>query len=69
MPHQVTCPVCARPVPWNEGSRWRPFCCERCRLIDLGDWASEQHVIAGETPPSSDESPAPAPRDTDDPRH
>jgi hypothetical protein len=22
-----------------------PFCCERCRLIDLGDWAAERHVI------------------------
>ena len=26
---------------------WRPFCSERCKLIDLGDWAAERHVIGG----------------------
>jgi endogenous inhibitor of DNA gyrase (YacG/DUF329 family) len=35
-------------VLWAETSRWRPFCSERCKLIDLGDWASERHVIPGE---------------------
>ncbi|MFN7779710.1 MAG: DNA gyrase inhibitor YacG [Betaproteobacteria bacterium] len=44
----VKCPACAAPVPWTESSRWRPFCSERCRLIDLGDWAAERHRIAGE---------------------
>jgi hypothetical protein len=43
------CPTCGRafrPVP---GSRWRPFCSERCQLIDLGGWLSERHSIAGES--------------------
>jgi endogenous inhibitor of DNA gyrase (YacG/DUF329 family) len=35
-------------------SRWRPFCSERCRLIDLGEWMSEGHRIAGE--PAGEES-------------
>jgi endogenous inhibitor of DNA gyrase (YacG/DUF329 family) len=35
-------------VEWNENSPWRPFCSERCKLIDLGAWASEQHTIAGD---------------------
>ena len=41
----VPCPTCQRPVPWTPESRFRPFCSERCRLIDLGEWLSEGHVI------------------------
>jgi endogenous inhibitor of DNA gyrase (YacG/DUF329 family) len=44
----VPCPTCGRPVEWNESSKWRPFCSERCKLIDLGAWASEKHAIPGE---------------------
>jgi endogenous inhibitor of DNA gyrase (YacG/DUF329 family) len=38
-------------VPWTEASPWRPFCSQRCKLIDFGDWASERHSIAGESQP------------------
>jgi endogenous inhibitor of DNA gyrase (YacG/DUF329 family) len=41
----VSCPTCKRPVEWSDASPWRPFCSERCRLIDLGAWASEQRSI------------------------
>jgi uncharacterized protein len=54
----VKCPACQTPVLWVEASTWRPFCSERCKLIDLGDWASDRHVIAGnplETPEDSSE--------------
>ena len=44
----VRCPTCGRAVEWSESSPWRPFCSERCKLIDLGAWASEQHSIPGE---------------------
>ncbi|MCU7857439.1 MAG: DNA gyrase inhibitor YacG, partial [Candidatus Thiodiazotropha sp. (ex Lucinoma borealis)] len=30
----------------SEASKWRPFCSERCRLIDLGDWLDESHRIS-----------------------
>jgi uncharacterized protein len=43
----VPCPTCGRNVEWSERSPWRPFCSERCKLIDLGAWASEQHSIPG----------------------
>jgi len=43
-----SCPTCKRPVEWNASSPWRPFCSERCKLIDLGAWASERHAIAGD---------------------
>jgi endogenous inhibitor of DNA gyrase (YacG/DUF329 family) len=41
----VKCPNCQRPVPWVPASRYRPFCSERCRLIDLGEWLDEHHRI------------------------
>lgn len=41
------CPTCKQQVEW-EGNAARPFCSERCRLIDLGGWASERYRIAGE---------------------
>ncbi|MGB9429899.1 MAG: DNA gyrase inhibitor YacG [Gammaproteobacteria bacterium] len=44
------CPHCGKSVTWNAESEWKPFCSERCRLIDLGDWLSEKHAIAGNTP-------------------
>ncbi len=44
----VTCPTCKRPVEWSAASPWRPFCSERCKLIDLGAWAAERHAIPGE---------------------
>jgi endogenous inhibitor of DNA gyrase (YacG/DUF329 family) len=42
----VRCPTCDRVVEWSASSPWRPFCSERCKLIDLGAWASEQRSIA-----------------------
>jgi hypothetical protein len=45
----VRCPTCGRSVEWTERSPWRPFCSERCKLMDLGAWASEQHSIPGDT--------------------
>lgn len=47
----VACPHCQTPVPWTPESRFRPFCSERCRLIDLGAWASERYAIPVQTPP------------------
>lgn len=45
---QVKCPTCGKSVRWDPANRWRPFCCERCRLIDLGEWVAERHAIPGE---------------------
>ena len=43
----VPCPTCRKPVKWAESSKYRPFCSDRCRLIDLGAWADESHKIPG----------------------
>jgi endogenous inhibitor of DNA gyrase (YacG/DUF329 family) len=45
MASTVKCPTCKRAVEWSEKSVFRPFCSDRCRLIDLGAWLSEQHAI------------------------
>ncbi len=45
MSKTVRCPNCGKPVEWSPKAKWRPFCSERCRLIDLGAWADEEHRI------------------------
>jgi uncharacterized protein len=45
-PTRVKCPTCQRDLDW-ESAPFRPFCSERCRLIDLGAWLSEQRAIPG----------------------
>lgn len=42
----VECPTCSKSVVWCSDSKHRPFCSDRCRLIDLGDWADEKHKIS-----------------------
>ncbi|RJG50045.1 DNA gyrase inhibitor YacG [Motilimonas pumila] len=44
----VPCPTCKTPVTWQPSSEFRPFCSERCKLIDLGEWADEEKRIPGE---------------------
>lgn len=41
----VACPTCRARVEWSPASPWRPFCSERCKLIDLGAWASESYRV------------------------
>lgn len=42
------CPTCQKETLYSPDNPFRPFCCERCKLIDLGAWAAEEHVIAGQ---------------------
>ena len=48
-PINVKCPTCKRPVAWTHDQVFKPFCCERCRLIDLGEWVMEEKRIPGES--------------------
>lgn len=41
---KLKCPTCGRETEW-EGNPFRPFCSERCKLIDLGKWLTEQYRI------------------------
>ena len=44
-PRDVTCPSCGKRILWTPDSVWRPFCSERCKLIDLGAWATERYRV------------------------
>lgn len=49
-PPIVTCPQCSKEVPWDTGNRYRPFCSERCKLVDLGKWANEEYRVEQREP-------------------
>ena len=41
----VTCPHCGKEHKWDASNRFRPFCSERCKVIDLGKWANEEYRV------------------------
>ncbi len=45
---EVRCPTCQRALTWSDAFPWRPFCSERCKMVDLGAWFAEERGIAGE---------------------
>ncbi len=45
---KTKCPTCKKKTEW-ENNPYRPFCSERCKLIDLGKWAAEEYKIEGES--------------------
>lgn len=58
-PRIVSCPQCGKNAPWDSANPYRPFCSERCKMIDLGAWASESYripVAEGKDQPDADES-------------
>ena len=40
----MKCPICKKPTVW-EGNPDRPFCSERCRIIDLGKWSAQDYRL------------------------
>jgi endogenous inhibitor of DNA gyrase (YacG/DUF329 family) len=44
----VACPRCGTATPFSPENKWRPFCSERCKMIDLGAWASEAYRTPAE---------------------
>jgi endogenous inhibitor of DNA gyrase (YacG/DUF329 family) len=40
----MTCPICGKPTTWQDNPN-RPFCSERCQLIDFGKWADEEYRV------------------------
>jgi uncharacterized protein len=62
---EVRCPSCRRMTPL-EGNSYRPFCSERCKLLDLGNWASDRYRVPG--PPVDVPDEAGEPTDDDEPK-
>ena len=56
---RVRCPSCGERYPYDPHAPTRPFCSERCQLLDLGDWLGESHRIPGldMAPDDEDEKP------------
>ena len=50
----IKCPHCRKEAPLA-GNPYRPFCSKRCKMIDLGTWASDGYSIPGEKAPEKDE--------------
>ncbi|WP_018152081.1 DNA gyrase inhibitor YacG [Leeia oryzae] len=44
-PKKVSCPTCKKETIWSPDNRFRPFCSERCKMIDLGQWANESYRV------------------------
>ena len=61
MPTVVDCPTCGRRVEWTPASKFRPFCSERCKMVDLGAWATERYAVPGDAPQDAGEGPDPRP--------
>ncbi len=61
MPATVKCPTCGRSIEWSDQSAFRPFCSDRCRVIDLGAWLTEKHAIPGSESPNEPQPPEEAP--------
>ena len=52
----VACPTCAAPVEWRSDNPTRPFCGERCKLIDLGAWANDEYRLPTQDAPQAENS-------------
>jgi uncharacterized protein len=50
----VNCPTCSKAVEWRPENRFRPFCCERCKQIDLGAWANDEYRVPASDPGGTD---------------
>ena len=46
----MKCPICKKEVQPDDPEF--PFCSERCRTIDLGNWAAGKYVISSPTKPA-----------------
>lgn len=50
----VKCPQCGKETEFN-GNEFRPFCSERCKLLDFGAWADEEYNLPAETSEMTEE--------------
>ena len=64
-PHARRCPTCQAVIDASADARWRPFCSQRCKQVDLGAWLSESYRIpAVEQDDDEDPPPGEGPRES-----
>ena len=56
-PRIAPCPHCGSSTRLDAQNPWRPFCCERCKLIDLGAWMGGRYAIPAESQPGGEYGP------------
>lgn len=56
MPTTLQCPRCSATTTW-QGNDFRPFCSERCKMIDLGAWASDAYKLPTQDAPQAEGDP------------
>jgi endogenous inhibitor of DNA gyrase (YacG/DUF329 family) len=54
----AACPHCGTSTRLDSRNPWRPFCSERCKLVDLGDWLTGRYVIPVRDETAPDANPA-----------
>ena len=58
VPQGLACPTCQRQLAWTPEFPFRPFCSERCKMVDLGAWFAEERSVPGdEVDPTAHEQP------------
>lgn len=65
-PRTVACPRCGARALFAPENRWRPFCSERCRIVDLGNWATEAYRVPVAPQDASRDAPPDGPDAGDD---
>lgn len=50
----MACPICKKPADMSRDNRFRPFCSERCQMIDLGTWAGGDYKVKGTARPDNE---------------
>lgn len=48
MKKTIKCPECGKSTEYSSANEYRPFCSQRCRLIDLGEWIEGNYRIGSE---------------------
>jgi endogenous inhibitor of DNA gyrase (YacG/DUF329 family) len=61
----MKCPTCGKPVEWKDNPS-RPFCSDRCRLVDLGKWVEGEYRVPGEPIPGDQSNMPSADQETDE---
>ncbi|MCM3869144.1 MAG: DNA gyrase inhibitor YacG [Pyrinomonadaceae bacterium] len=63
----MKCPTCGKPVE-RKDNPFRPFCSERCKMVDLGRWVNDEYRVAGKPIPSESDDAPHAPNDATEDR-